>query len=86
VYTKLICVYYSPGTVQVKGDYTATPTAVHAFEVGGISNGAYDVLSETGNVHLDGALNVSLINGFEPSVNHPSPQNDYTLPAKSPVR
>jgi hypothetical protein len=57
----------SPGTVQVKGDYTATPTAVHAFEVGGISNGAYDVLSATGNVHLDGALNVSLINGFEPS-------------------
>jgi hypothetical protein len=57
----------SPGLYSVSEDYTATSTAVHNFEVGGVTAGDYDRLNAGGNVYLNGTLNVSLINGFAPS-------------------
>jgi hypothetical protein len=57
----------SPGNYSVTGDYTATATAVHNWEVGGTGSSNYDQLNVSGNVYLNGTLNVSLINGFVPS-------------------
>lgn len=57
----------SPGTFTINGDYTATSTAIHRFEVGGTANGQYDVLKTSGAVNLNGTLNVSLINGYIPT-------------------
>lgn len=57
----------SPGTYSITGDYTATSTSIHNFEVGGISIGSYDALNVTGNVNLDGTLNIIPYNGFKPT-------------------
>jgi hypothetical protein len=61
----------SPGVYTIGGDYTATATAVHNFEVGGTASANYDRLNAGGNVYLDGTLNVSLISGFVPSASNP---------------
>jgi hypothetical protein len=58
---------YSPGIYALGGDYTATSTAVHEFEVGGTATEDYDRLNSARDVYLDGTLNVTLINGFVPS-------------------
>jgi hypothetical protein len=60
----------SPGNYSISGDYTATSTAIHNFEVAGTAAGNYDVLNIGGNVSLNGTLNVSLINGFAPTTSH----------------
>jgi|GEM_PF-3477987 len=60
----------SPGLVTINGNYTATSTSVHNFEVGGTATNQFDRLLVSGNVTLGGALNVSLINSFVPSSNH----------------
>jgi hypothetical protein len=61
----------SPGVYTIGGDYTATATAVHNFEVGGTASSNYDRLNAGGNVYLNGTLNVSLISGFVPSDSNP---------------
>lgn len=58
---------HSPGAYNITGDYTATSTATHNFEVAGTNSGQYDLLSVSGNLNLDGTLNVSLISGFSPT-------------------
>jgi hypothetical protein len=63
----------SPGSYTINGDYTATSTAVHNFEVAGPSTGNYDVLNVSGIVFLTGTLNVSLINGFTPTTDQDIP-------------
>ncbi len=63
-----------PGRTLVNGSYTNAPNAVIALDIGGASqansftNGAgyHDHLMITGNAVLDGALRISLINGFLP--------------------
>ena len=55
----------SPGTITVNGNYTQTSAGVMKIELGGAPPGTqFDQLNVTGTASLDGALNVSLINGF----------------------
>jgi hypothetical protein len=56
----------SPGVYSVTGDYTATSTAVHNFEVAGTTSNLFDRLVVSGSAYLSGALNVTLTNGFTP--------------------
>lgn len=58
---------YSPGSVQITGNYLATPAAVHEFEIGGTAAGQYDYLQASGNVQLNGKLVVTFINNFTPA-------------------
>jgi hypothetical protein len=60
----------SPGSISTTTDHTSTPGSIHNFEVGGINAGQFDQLNATGNLNLDGTLNVSLINGFTPAIAH----------------
>ncbi|HUC80757.1 MAG TPA: T9SS type A sorting domain-containing protein [Flavisolibacter sp.] len=61
----------SPGTATINGNYTATASAVHNFEVGGLAASSYDRLNVSGNVVLAGTLNIALINGFAPATGNP---------------
>ena len=59
----------SPGLTTVNGDYTQGGTSVLAIELGGSARGSeYDALDVTGTLTLDGVLNVSLWNGYDPSI------------------
>lgn len=64
----------SPGVYNVTGNYTAASSAIHNFEVAGTSSTQYDRLLVTGNLNLNGTLNVSLISGFIPTTS-----NDLTI-------
>ena len=57
---------FSPGTLNVAG-FTQTSTGTLTIELAGTADGQYDVLNVTGSAVLAGALNVSLLGGFEPS-------------------
>jgi len=55
----------SPGTFNVVGDLTFSPTSTLLIELGGTTQGTnYDFVNVTGDVALDGTLNVSLFGGF----------------------
>jgi Secretion system C-terminal sorting domain len=63
----------SPGKFTVTGNYTATNTAVHNIEIGAIN--LFDTLSieqdvsfASGTAVINGTLNVSLLNGYIPSI------------------
>jgi hypothetical protein len=60
----------SPGEYDITGNYTAASTATHNFEVAGTTSSEYDRLLVSGNLSLNGTLNVSLINGFTPTTSH----------------
>lgn len=53
----------SPGIYTINGDYTATTSAQHNFEVNGTTTGTYDVLTATGTVNLSGAMTITLGSG-----------------------
>ncbi len=62
----------SPGKFTVAGNYTATSSAIHEMEIASVNS--YDTIniisnasSPGGDAILNGALNVSLLNGFVPS-------------------
>lgn len=57
----------SAGVINVTGDYVQEPAGTIAFEIGGAGSGDRDRLSVTGSANLDGAVDVSLIDGFTPS-------------------
>jgi uncharacterized repeat protein (TIGR01451 family) len=58
----------SPGLISISGNYTQSSGGSLNVEIGGLIPGSdFDQISETGDVTLDGALNVSLINGFAPA-------------------
>ena len=60
---------FSPGIIQINGDYTQESTGSLDIEIGGVTAGAeYDQLDVNRTVTLDGALKVSLIGGFIPAV------------------
>jgi hypothetical protein len=60
---------FSPGLITISGDYTQTALGSYAVEIGGLNAGTqYDQLSVSGNEALAGALNVTLVNGFVPSL------------------
>jgi hypothetical protein len=58
----------SPGIYNVTGDYTASGSTTHNFEVGGTASNAYDQLLVGGTANLGGILNVTLINGYVPAI------------------
>ena len=64
---------FSPGEITVTGNYDQRTTGALTIDLGGLSDGSvagtlreFDQLDVNGTVILDGALNVSLINGFVP--------------------
>jgi hypothetical protein len=59
---------FSPGTLQVNGDYTQYPSAALQIELAGTTPGSWDLLSASGAVTLDGALNVTLLGGYMPAL------------------
>jgi Secretion system C-terminal sorting domain len=63
----------SPGKFTIVGNYTATGSAIHQIEIASATmydtvSIANDVSITSGNASLNGALNVSLLNGFIPSL------------------
>jgi RHS repeat-associated protein len=58
----------SPGTVTVAGNYTQGANASLSVKLGGTTAGSqYDQVNVTGSAGLNGALNISLVNGFGPT-------------------
>jgi T5SS/PEP-CTERM-associated repeat protein len=59
----------SPGTLHITGNYHQLPGGLLTMEIGGTAPGTqYDQLLVTGNLLLEGAVNVAFINGFRPRV------------------
>jgi hypothetical protein len=59
----------APGLLTVSGTYTQTAAGVLGLKVGGTTAGSqFDQVNISGTAALGGTLNVSLINGFGPSV------------------
>lgn len=59
------------GILAVKGNYAAQAMAVQNVKVAGTTSGSYNQLNVSGNVQLNGTLNVTLSNGFLPSGSDP---------------
>ncbi len=57
---------FSDSSAGIAGNYTQTSTGVLNIEIAGSSS--YDGFSAAGNAALGGTLNVTLLNGFTPSV------------------
>lgn len=59
----------SPGTLTVSGHYLQTPSGHLDIEIGGLTAGTdFDRLAVSGYAMLDGALDVSFLEPFEPGV------------------
>lgn len=59
----------SPGTLNITGNLTLAPTSTTMIELGGTSQGVdYDFINVTGNVAVDGTLDVSMFGSFTGSV------------------
>lgn len=57
----------SPGALHITGNYHQLPGGILTMEIGGIMPGTqYDQLLVTGNLLLEGAVNVAFIDGFLP--------------------
>jgi hypothetical protein len=59
---------FSPGTLDIAGDYSQGPDATLEIDLMGTTLGAWDLLSASGAVSLDGTLSVVLLGGFTPSL------------------
>jgi hypothetical protein len=67
----------SAGAITITGNLTQTSTGTLNVDLGGTSAGTqYDQLVVTGSATLDGAVNVSLINGYAPPPGHQLPVSD----------
>jgi len=55
------------GILELGGDYTQFSSATLEIDLGGTQAGEHDQLQVDGNVALDGTLDVSMIDGFEPT-------------------
>ena len=59
----------SAGNLTVTGNLPNTSSAVINIELGGVVQGTeYDKLTVSGSATLDGTLNITLINGFQPQL------------------
>jgi hypothetical protein len=57
----------SPGTLSINGDFHQLPTGLLTMEIGGTTLGAqYDQLLVSGNLLLEGMVQVAFIDGFTP--------------------
>ncbi len=59
---------FSPGVLNVAGDYTQGASGTLEIDVAGTSRGDWDLLAASGNVSLSGMLNVFLLGGFTPAL------------------
>jgi hypothetical protein len=59
---------FSPGTLQVTGNYTQYPSAALEIELAGRMPGEWDILAVKGAASLEGTLSVALLDGFTPVV------------------
>jgi hypothetical protein len=59
---------FSPGTLQVTGNYTQYPSAALEIELAGGMPGEWDILAVKGAASLEGTLSVALLDGFTPVV------------------
>jgi len=57
------------GTLPVTGDLVLDENSDLNVDIGGTTGGDYDVIAVTGDVTIDGTINVSLIGGYTPSIN-----------------
>ncbi|HEV3084276.1 MAG TPA: Ig-like domain-containing protein [Gemmataceae bacterium] len=65
----------APGVLTINGSYTQTASGGLNIKLGGTTVGTqHDQLAVTGTATLDGALNISLINGFTPGL-----ANEFTV-------
>lgn len=76
----------SPGALKITGNYNQLPTSVLLMEIGGTTPAVqYDQLLVTGDLALQGLVQVSFINGFLPQVGDTfglfSAGGDFTPPA-----
>jgi hypothetical protein len=60
----IIAMGNSPGTLHIVGDFTQAPSGTLEVELSW--GGEYDKLEVTGQVYLDGILEINLIDGFMP--------------------
>lgn len=59
----------SPGTLSVAGNYHQLPGSVLSLEVGGPTPGIeYDQLLATGNLRIEGPVQITFLDAFEPHV------------------
>ena len=59
----------SPGTINISGNYTQNTTGSLSIEVGGLNPGTdFDQFTVVGTAIVDGILNISLINSYEPNL------------------
>jgi hypothetical protein len=63
----LISPGFSAGELAFTGGLTLQPTSVLAMEIGGTGSSDYDQISVGGALAVDGTLDVSFINAFNPS-------------------
>ncbi len=60
----------SPGILAISGNTPFSPSGVLNVEIGGLTAGTqYDRLAVSNSADLDGTLNISLLNGYEPAIN-----------------
>ncbi len=60
---------HSPGKITVAGAYTQAAAGELDMQLGGkVAGTGYDQLKVTGAATLDGTLNITLINGFQPTL------------------
>jgi hypothetical protein len=57
---------HSAGATAISGNYTQRENAALEIEIGGVLSGQWDTLAIAGNASLNGALEVKLVDGFEP--------------------
>lgn len=56
----------SPGVVSFGGDLIMGASTFTQFELGGLSTGLFDQLLVSGNLFLNGTLDIQLIDGSQP--------------------
>jgi hypothetical protein len=60
----------SPGTLNITGNLTLSPTSTTLIELWGTTVGLFDVINVSGTASLAGALNATTGNGYVPGVGH----------------
>lgn len=60
----------SPGTLNITGNLTLSPSSTTAIELWGTTAGLFDVINVSGSASLAGALNATTGNGYVPGVGH----------------
>ncbi len=58
-----------PGILTVNGGYTQSSTGLLDIQIGGTNSGSFSELVVNGSASLSGLLDVSLVNGFSPTLN-----------------